>query len=107
MDMNKKTQKKNPDFDYKLGFAMPERAIHKTKVGLNRNIVTEIGTIKNEPQWMREFRLRAYDIFMRKPMPRFGPDLSKINFNAISYYIKAAEKSRAWEDLPQEIKETY
>jgi Fe-S cluster assembly protein SufB len=99
---------KNLNFDYKFGFSMPERAVHKTKVGLNRKIVAEIGTIKNEPKWMRDFRLRAYAVFLDKPMPRFGADLSKINFNAITYYIRATEEqARSWNDLPQEIKETY
>jgi Fe-S cluster assembly protein SufB len=108
MDMNKKTQKKTLDFDYKFGFAMPERAARKTRIGLNQKIVSEISAIKNEPKWMHDFRLRAYDVFRSKPMPRFGPDLSKINFNAITYYIRATEEqARSWNDLPEEIKETY
>lgn len=99
---------KDTNLDYKYGFAMPERATRRTKVGLNKKIVTEIGAIKNEPKWMRKFRLRAYGVFRKKPMPSFGAGLSEINFNAITYYIKATdEQARSWNDLPHEIKETY
>jgi Fe-S cluster assembly protein SufB len=106
--MNKKSQKKNTAFDYKFGFAMPERVARKTSTGLNKKIVSEISAIKNEPEWMCDFRLRAYDIFRKKQMPKWSADLSKINFNAITYYIRATEEpARSWNDLPQEIKETY
>lgn len=102
-------KKKNIDFgDYKFGFAMPERSVHKTTLGLNKKIVAEISQIKNESAWMRNLRLRAYEIFKSKPMPSFGADLSKIDFNAITYYLKATDKqATSWDDLPQEIKETY
>src|SRR3990167_7627481 len=106
--MNKKLQKKNIDFDYRFGFAMPERSVHKTMLGLRKNVVAEIPRVKGESKWMRDLRLRAYEIFKDKPMPEWGADLSKIDFNAITYYLKATDKqSASWDDLPQEIKETY
>jgi Fe-S cluster assembly protein SufB len=96
------------DFDYKFGFAMPERSSHRTKAGLNAEVVAEISAVKEEPEWMREFRLKAYDTFVRKPMPSWGADLSGIDFDAITYYLKATDRqSRSWDDLPPEIKETY
>lgn len=98
----------NLDFDYKYGFSMPENYTFKAKKGLNRDIVTQISLMKGEPEWMTEFRLRSYDIFLSKPMPKWGPDLSKIHFDDIYYYIKPVkDQASSWEDLPAEIKETY
>jgi Fe-S cluster assembly protein SufB len=102
------TDKQQLDFDYKYGFAMPETASHKSKIGLSEAIVQEISAIKNEPAWMLEYRLNAYRIFVEKPLPTFGADLSPIDFDAITYYLKATDKQfTSWEDLPPEIKETY
>lgn len=94
--------------DYRFGFAMPERSVHKTGIGLTKTIVEEISAIKEEDSWMREFRLNALQIFESKPMPTWGADLTPIDFDAITYYLKATDKqSQSWDDLPQEIKETY
>ncbi len=105
--MSKKNQ--NPiDSDYRYGFAMPETSVHKTGTGLNEAVVGEISRVKGEAQWMRDFRLRAHGIFREKPMPAWGADLSAIDFDAITYYLKATDRqSQSWDDLPQEIKETY
>ncbi|MEK7549424.1 MAG: Fe-S cluster assembly protein SufB [Patescibacteria group bacterium] len=104
-----KIKKDNVDLgDYKYGFSMPERSVRKTKTGLDAGVVSEISGIKKEPEWMLDFRLRSYEIFKSKPMPNWGADLSGIDFDAITYYLKATDKqSRSWEDLPQEIKDTY
>ncbi|OGI21834.1 MAG: Fe-S cluster assembly protein SufB [Candidatus Moranbacteria bacterium RIFCSPHIGHO2_01_FULL_55_24] len=94
--------------DYRYGFAMPERSVHKTGIGLSAQVVSEISAVKEEPQWMRDFRLSSLDIFEAKPMPEWGADLSGIDFDALTYYLKATDKqSRSWDDLPQEIKDTY
>ncbi|MGZ5501437.1 MAG: Fe-S cluster assembly protein SufB, partial [Nitrososphaeraceae archaeon] len=67
-----------------------------------------ISRIKNEPEWMLDFRLRSYDIFMKKPMPVWGGDLSKINFQNIFYYTKASEKqSKSWDDVPDSVRKTF
>lgn len=96
------------DFDYRYGFAMPERSVHKTGLGLTAEIVAEISRIKGEKPWMRDFRLKSYERFLEKPLPDWGADLSAIDFDAITYYLKAtATQSGSWEDLPKEIKETY
>lgn len=106
--MKKALNKNLIDADYKYGFSMPERSVHKTDTGLSKEIVAEISNVKGEPRWMRDFRLRAYEVFLDKPMPKFGADLSKIDFNALTYYLKATDtQSRSWEDLPQEIRDTY
>ncbi|MEM4312101.1 MAG: Fe-S cluster assembly protein SufB [Nitrososphaerales archaeon] len=76
--------------------------------GLNENIIEEISRIKDEPEWMKKFRLRAYEVFKRKPMPIWGADLSKIDFNDIHYYAKPTSvKGRSWEDVPEYIKRTF
>ena len=78
------------------------------KKGLSRETVKEISKIKNEPQWMLDFRLRSYDIFMNKPMPVWGGDLSKIDFQNIYYYTKASEKqSKSWDDVPESVRKTF
>lgn len=103
-----KAKQKNLDFDYRYGFAMPEHSVHKTDVGLNTAVVEEISKVKGEEKWMRDFRLKSYDIFKEKPMPTWGADLSKIDFDNITYYLKATEgQSDAWDKLPKEIKDTY
>lgn len=96
------------DFEYRFGFSMPQNYHFKAKKGLNKEIIEEISFIKGEDDWMREFRLKAYEIFKSKSMPTWGADLSKINFDQIYYYIRPTEKhATSWEDLPSEIKETY
>ncbi len=93
---------------YKYGFAMPERYAYKARKGLSREIVEEISWLKGEPEWMREFRLRALEIFLSKPMPTWGADLSSINFDDIYYYIKPTDKkSRSWDEVPEEIRRTF
>jgi Fe-S cluster assembly protein SufB len=82
--------------------------VYTSKKGLSRETVKEISKIKNEPEWMLNFRLRSYDIFMKKPMPLWGGDLSKINFQNIYYYTKASEKqSKSWDDVPESVRKTF
>jgi len=97
------------DFDYsKYAFKDPELYVYKAKKGLSREIVEEISRLKNEPSWMTEFRLKAYDIFVTKPMPTWGADLSEIDFNDIVYYIKPTDKKgRSWDEVPEYIKRTF
>jgi len=76
--------------------------------GLNEEIVREISRIKNEPSWMEEFRIKAFRIFMEKPMPTWGVDLSKLNLNEIHFYAKpTSKKGRSWEEVPEYIKMTF
>jgi Fe-S cluster assembly protein SufB len=82
--------------------------VYTSKKGLSRGTIEEISKIKNEPEWMLNFRLRSYDIFMNKPMPVWGGDLSKINFQNIYYYTKASEKqSKSWDDVPESVRKTF
>lgn len=87
---------------------MPEKSVYQTQKGLSEKIVEEISSVKKEPAWMRDFRLKSYEIFKNKKLPRWGGDLSKIDFDKIIYFAKATDKQMtSWEDLPKEIKETY
>lgn len=98
----------NPISGYKYGFNKPENYIFKSKKGLNEAIVKEISWYKNEPEWMTKFRLEALKIFYQKTLPLWGGDLTKINFDDIYYYIKPIDKkTNKWEDLPEEIRDTY
>lgn len=96
------------DYTQKYGFHDDIQPVFQTERGLTRRVVEEISHQKNEPKWMREFRLQAYDIFMSKPMPAWGPDLSQLNFDEIVYYIQPTDrKGRSWDEVPEEIKRTF
>lgn len=93
---------------YKYGFFKPDHSVFKTPRGLSREVVEAISHYKNEPEWMRNFRLRALEIFYSKPLPNWGADLSGINFDNMFYYISPSEKKFTnWEDVPVDIKDTY
>lgn len=77
--------------EYQYGFHDKDISIVKFKKGLSRKVVEEISTMKNEPGWMTDFRLRSLDIFNSKPMPTWGGDLSDLNFDEITYYVKPSE----------------
>ena len=83
-------------------------SVFKTPKGLNEDIVREISKIKGEPEWMLDYRLKALDCFLHKPMPTWGVDLSRIDFNEYTYYIKPSDKqTNKWEEVPDTIKDTF
>jgi Fe-S cluster assembly protein SufB len=93
---------------YKWGFHDDEEAVYKSKKGLSRAGVEEISEMKGEPSWMRQYRLKALDHFLARPMPTWGGDLSGINFDEIYYYVKATDHdARNWDDVPAYIKRTF
>jgi len=94
--------------EYKYGFSDPETYVFKSRKGLDREIVEQISYMKGEPAWMLEFRLKALDHFLKRPMPTWGGDLSKLNLDDIYYYVKPAEaESKSWDDVPETIKNTF
>jgi len=98
------------DYAEKYGFRDPEEYFHKGAKGLNHEVVEMISRMKNEPDWMREFRHKALDIFLSKPMPKWGNTgiLNNIDFDNIYYYIKPTEEqSTDWDDVPEYIKNTF
>ncbi|ATY84267.1 Fe-S cluster assembly protein SufB [Kyrpidia spormannii] len=94
--------------EYQYGFRDPDIAVVKFQKGLNRKVVEELSMMKNEPGWMTDFRLRSLEIFLSKPLPTWGGDLSELNFDDITYYVKPTERQgKTWEDVPEEIKTTF
>jgi Fe-S cluster assembly protein SufB len=111
--------KKMPDFssEYKYGFRDEHNALFRSKKGLTREIVEEISRMKNEPEWMLEFRLKSFEQFLKMPMPSsvnskwfslLPGNMDDLNFNDITYYVKPSEKSeKSWDEVPDEIKNTF
>lgn len=94
--------------EYKYGFKDDIEPIYTTGEGVTEDIVREISAVKNEPQWMLDFRLKAYEIYKKLPMPKFGPDLSGIDLDKINYFRRDADKvARNWDDVPEDIKKTF
>jgi len=94
--------------EYKFGFNDPENYVFKSGRGLNRKVVEQISQMKGEPQWMLDFRLKALDHFLKRPMPTWGGDLSKLDLDNIFFYVKPAEaESKSWDDVPDTIKNTF
>ena len=82
--------------------------VFKSKRGLDEHVVADISRRKREPEWMRQYRLRALKFFRNKPLPTWGGDLTKIDFDNIFYYLKPTKKiANSWKDLPSEIRSTY
>ena len=77
--------------DYKYGFREKDFSIVDTGKGLNEDVVREISKLKNEPEWMTEFRLNALKTFESMPMPSWGPDLSEIDFQDFTYFKRVSQ----------------
>jgi len=94
--------------DYKYGFHTTDKPTFSTGRGLTREVVETISAQKGEPGWMLERRLQAYEHFLTRPVPEWGGDLSKIDFDSIFYYVKPIEnQAGSWEELPPDIKQTW
>ena len=94
--------------NYNYGWHDEDVAGATARRGLSEDVVRNISALKNEPEWMLQRRLRGLQLFGRKPMPTWGADLSGIDFDNIKYFVRSTEKQAAsWEDLPEEIKNTY
>lgn len=89
-------------------FSMPDKAVFRLKRGLDASIVRDMSLHKNEPVWMQEARLSAYETFLGRSIPTWGADLSTIDFDAMCYYVKSSDRPEArWEDVPSSIKKTF
>ncbi|MBS3933222.1 MAG: Fe-S cluster assembly protein SufB [Truepera sp.] len=91
-------------------FKLTEDYAFKSEKGLNRRIVEQISYFKGEPEWMLKFRLKALEIAEKKGRPKWGPDLSSLNFDEIYFYIRPQDRqgtTNNWEDIPAEVRETY
>ncbi|MDK8677231.1 Fe-S cluster assembly protein SufB [Corynebacterium tuberculostearicum] len=93
---------------YEYGWHDSDAAGASARRGLNEDVVRDISAKKGEPEWMLNQRLKALNIFDKKPVPTWGADLSGIDFDQIKYYVKSTEEqAQTWEDLPDDIKATY
>ena len=102
-----KAQWEGPE-EYPYGFRDPEEYLFRARPGLHREVVEEISAQKGEPEWMREIRLKAYDHFMRRPMPKWGGDLSGLKLDEITFYIRPSDRAHiSWDEVPENIKRTF
>jgi len=99
----------NADYTEKFGFHDPETGYaYKSPKGLSREVVESISEYKSEPEWMREFRLKALEHFEARPTPAWGGNLGQIDWDNIHYFVRASEKqSRSWDEVPDDIKKTF
>src|SRR3954464_7535512 len=97
------------DYAERYGFHDVENYLYKAPKGINREIVETISKMKNEPEWMLEFRLKALDHFLARPMPTWGsPMLAEVDFDDIHYFVRSSEKaSRSWDDVPEDVERTF
>lgn len=105
-------QIERPELDnmgtYEFGWSDSDKAGANAERGINPTVVANISKIKEEPEWMLSTRLKALKLFELKPMPAWGADLSELDFDNIKYFVKSTEKqAQTWEDLPEDIKNTY
>ena len=94
--------------DYKYGFKDKDVSILKTDIGLNEDIIRQISKLKNEPEWMLEYRLKSYKAFKKLPLPEFGPDLSSLDYDTYTYFTRLANKeTQSWDEVPETVKNTF
>ncbi len=105
---NDKKDTYDVDSEYKYGFKDEDPSIYKTKKGLSEDVIREISRLKEEPEWMLEFRLKAYETFKKLPNPNFGVDVSDIDYDSYTYFTRPADKEvRSWDEVPETIKNTF
>ncbi|MDU1862481.1 MAG: Fe-S cluster assembly protein SufB [Cutibacterium granulosum] len=93
---------------YKYGWHDSDAYAAASQRGLSEDVVRGISTLKNEPEWMLQRRLKALRIFDRKPMPTWGVNLDSVNFDDIKYFVRASDRqAESWDDLPDDIRTTY
>ncbi len=94
--------------EYQYGWRTESQTVFSTGKGINEDIIRTISKQKNEPEWMTEYRLKSYKMFVKLNNPSWGPDLSFINFDDFTYFIKASERAENnWDEVPEAIKDTF
>ena len=94
--------------DYKYGFKDKDVSILKTDIGLNEDIIRQISKLKNEPEWMLEYRLKSYKAFKKLPLPDFGPDLTSLDYDTYTYFTRLSNKeTQSWDEVPETVKNTF
>jgi Fe-S cluster assembly protein SufB len=116
MAVNEKTIERHKDDaellagidDYKYNFRDESKPVYSTGRGLSEDVVRQISAKKEEPQWMLDFRLKAFRHFEQRPMPTWGGDLSKMNLDEIYFYTKPSQaEGKTWDEVPADIKKTF
>src|SRR5512134_3112839 len=100
----------NADYKEKFGFHDPETGYaFKAPKGRPRQLVEQLSEVKEQPQWMCEFRLKALEHFLSRPQPTWGsPMLAEVDYDDIHYFVRASEKaSKTWDEVPEDIKKTF
>jgi Fe-S cluster assembly protein SufB len=93
---------------YKYGFSDPDVTVFKTRKGLDQDVVRQISAMKEEPEWMLDFRLKALEHYFERPMPDWGGDLGRLDLDNIYYYVKPSDnESKTWDDVDDTIKATF
>lgn len=96
------------EYEHKYGFHYKDSSVFKTEKGLTEETVRAISEQKDEPMWMLEYRLQAFKYWNSKTLPTWGADLSELRLDDITYYARpSGEKSRSWDDVPDDIRDTY
>lgn len=94
--------------EYKYGFNDPDTSVYKSGKGLTRAVVEKISEMKGEPEWMLDFRIRAFEHFLKRPMPTWGGELGKLDLDEIYFYVKPADmEAKSWDNVPEAIKKTF
>jgi len=106
--MNEQSLDIREGYKEKYGFHDDIAPIFKARRGLNKEVVAQISDMKGEPAWMRDFRLKSYEQFEKKALPRWGGAVEEIDFQSIFYYLKPVDdQGKTWEDVPADIKRTF
>src|SRR5574344_45584 len=107
MKKNNEIEKILNNEDPKFGFKNEDVSLLSTGKGLSEEIVKEISSLKGEPQWMLDFRLKSYKAFLKTDLPNFGPKID-LDYNSFTYFIRPSQKEeKNWNDVPETIKETF
>lgn len=106
--MSSHDEKLLPQGDYKYGFQDKDVSVYRTNKGLSEEVVREISKIKEEPEWMLEFRLKALKHFQDSPLQNWGPSLEHVDFDDYTYYVRPSDRvEKSWDDVPETIKDTF
>lgn len=100
----------NESYAKKYGFNVATKILHATKPGLDEETIKEISEIKGEigeHEWIKDFRMKAFNHFNKRPMPKWGGKLDDINFDEIIYYSSSAKDGKNWDELPENVKKTF
>src|ERR1700742_2585701 len=109
LTVNEQLRGMNADYTERYGFHDAENYLYKAPKGLTPELVAKISEFKSEPQWMRDFRIKALEYFLARPMPTWGsPMLAEVDFDDIHYFVRASERAeRSWDDVPEDVKKTF